>query len=176
VRALAAYRGLLRNRPLARLLGGEFVSGIGDWLYIVAILVVIYRESGDAAVVGLFGAARVVPYILLSIPAGFVADRFDRRLILLVTDLARGAAMLGMAWLVATDGPVFGIVALAILAACFSTFFYPAIGAYIPNLAQTSASSGRPTAPGRASTTSASSSARSSVASSSRSATSRSRS
>jgi MFS family permease len=134
VRALAAYRGLLRNRPLARLLGGEFVSGIGDWLYIVAILVVIYRESGDAAVVGLFGAARVVPYIVLSIPAGFVADRFDRRLILLVTDLARGAAMLGMAWLVATDGPVFGIVALAILAACFSTFFYPAIGAYIPNL------------------------------------------
>jgi MFS family permease len=134
VRALAAYRDLLKNRQLSRLLGGEFVSGIGDWLYIVGILVVIYRESNDAAVVGLFGAARVVPYVVLSIPAGFVADRFDRRLVLLVTDLLRGACMLGMAWLVATDGPVMGIVALAILAACGSTFFYPAIGAYIPNL------------------------------------------
>jgi MFS family permease len=134
VRALAAYRDLLQNRQLTRLLGGEFVSGIGDWLYIVGILVVIYRESNDAAVVGVFGAARVVPYVLLSIPAGLVADRFDRRLVLLVTDLLRGACMLGMAWLVATDGPVFGIVALAILAACGSTFFYPAIGAYIPNL------------------------------------------
>ena len=36
--------------------------------------------------------------------------------------------------IVATDGPVLAIVALAILAACGSTFFYPAIGAYIPNL------------------------------------------
>jgi MFS family permease len=135
VGALATYRGLLTNGPLTRLLGGEFVSAIGDWLYIVALLVVIYRESGSPLVLGLFGAARVIPYIVLSIPAGIAADRYDRRLILLVTDLARGAAMLGMAWVVATDGPVLALVVLSIVAACFSTFFYPAIGAYIPNLA-----------------------------------------
>jgi MFS family permease len=135
VRALAAYRGLLSNRPLTRLLGGEFVSAIGDWLYIVALLVVIYGETGDPLVLGLFGAARVMPYVLLSIPAGVVADRFDRRLILLVTDLARGAAMLLMGLIVALDGPIWALVALSILAACGSTFFYPAIGAYIPNLA-----------------------------------------
>ncbi len=134
--ALATYRGLLANRPLTRLLGGEFVSAIGDWLYIVALLVVIYRESGDPLVLGLFGAARVVPYIVLSIPAGVAADRFDRRLILLVTDLARGAAMLAMAWVVATDGPVWMLVVLSIVASSFSTFFYPAIGAYVPNLTE----------------------------------------
>lgn len=134
MRALAAYRSLLSNRPLSRLLGGEFVSGIGDWLYIVAILVVIYRESNDPAILGLFGAARVLPYVVLSIPAGIAADRYDRRMILLLTDLARGLCMLAIALLVATDGPVLGIVALAVLAACFSTFFYPAIGAYIPSL------------------------------------------
>ncbi len=133
---LAAYRGLLANRPLTKLLGGEFVSAIGDWLYIVALLVVIYRETGDPVILGLFGAVRMVPYVLLSIPAGILADRVDRRLILLVTDLARGACMLGMAWLVATDGPIWALVVLSILAACFSTFFYPAIGAYLPNLAE----------------------------------------
>ena len=111
------------------------MSAIGDWLYIVALLVVIYGETGDPFVLGLFGAARVVPYVLLSIPAGIVADRFDRRLILLVTDLARGAAMLAMGLIVALDGPIWALVALSILAACGSTFFYPAIGAYIPNLA-----------------------------------------
>jgi MFS family permease len=132
--ALAAYRALLGNRPLSRLLAGEFVSGIGDWLYIVGILIVIYTESQSAVVLGLFGAARVAPYVLLSIPAGIVADRFDRRLVLLVSDLFRGACMLGMAGLVAFDGPVWAIVTLAILAACGSTFFYPAIGAYIPSL------------------------------------------
>lgn len=42
VDGLRVYRELLGNRPLIRLLVGEFVSGIGDWLYIVAIFVVIY--------------------------------------------------------------------------------------------------------------------------------------
>jgi MFS family permease len=135
VSALAAYRGLLANRPLTRLLGGEFVSAIGDWLYIVAILVVIYRETADPTLLGAFGALRTLPYVVLSIPAGIVADRFDRRLILLVTDLARAGCMVGMGVLVATDGPVVAIIALSVLAACFSTFFYPAIGAYIPALA-----------------------------------------
>jgi MFS family permease len=134
MRALAAYRGLLANRPLAKLLGGEFVSAIGDWLYIVAILIVIYRATNDVTVLGLFGALRQLPYVVLSIPAGFIADRFDRRLILLVTDLLRGACMLAMAWLVAIDGPVLWIIAFSILAACGSTFFYPAIGAYLPSL------------------------------------------
>lgn len=134
MRALAAYRGLLANRPLAKLLGGEFVSAIGDWLYIVAILIVIYRATNDATLLGLFGALRQLPYVVLSIPAGFIADRFDRRLILLVTDLLRGACMLAIGWLVAIDGPVVWIIAFSILAACGSTFFYPAIGAYLPSL------------------------------------------
>ena len=132
--ALAAYRGLLSNRPLSLLLGGEFVSAIGEWLYVVAILIVIYSETGDPLVLGVFGALRSLPYVVLSIPAGFAADRFDRRLVLLVTDLLRGACMLAMAWLVAIDGPIAGIVGLAVLAACGSAFFYPTIGAYIPNL------------------------------------------
>jgi MFS family permease len=134
MRVIAAYRGLLTNRPLTKLLGGEFVSAIGDWLYIVAILIVIYRETNDATLLGLFGALRQLPYVVLSIPAGFVADRFDRRLILLVTDLLRGGCMVAMAWLVAVDGPVLPIIALSVLAACGSTFFYPAIGAYLPSL------------------------------------------
>ena len=71
VEALRVYRGLLANRPLTKLLLGEFISGIGDWLYIVAIFVVIYRQTNDAAAVGAFGAVRMIPYILLSIPGLF---------------------------------------------------------------------------------------------------------
>jgi MFS family permease len=136
VSGLRVYRELLSNRPLMRLLLGEFISGIGDWLYIVAIFVVIYRESGDASLVGAFGAIRLLPYVVLSVPAGFVADRFDRRLVLLVSDLYRGALMVVMAILVATGGPTLLIAALAILAASGSAFFYPAMGAYLPALAR----------------------------------------
>ena len=128
------YRELLRNGPLTRLLLGEFVSSIGDWLYLVALVVLVYEQTQDPVILGIVGAARMLPYILLSIPAGVIADRFDRRMVLLVSDLARAACMVVMAALVALDGPLVAIAAVAILAACFSTFFYPAIGALVPSL------------------------------------------
>ena len=132
--ALATYRGLLSNKALTRLLVGEFVSSVGDWLYLVALLVVVYRQSDDPVLLGLVGAARVLPYVFLSLPAGIAADRFDRRLVLFVTDIARGICMVALAWLVLTDGPLLGIVAVAITATCFSAFFSPAIGSYLPSL------------------------------------------
>ena len=133
---LRAYRQLLRNGPLTRLLVGEFVSSIGDWLYLVAILILVYQVTEDPFILGLVGAARVLPYLVLSIPAGIVADRFDRRLVLLSTDVARGLLMLVIAAIVFLDGPIWLVIALAIGGTCFATFFGPAIGAYLPNLVE----------------------------------------
>ncbi len=123
-----------RNPALARLLTGEFISGIGDWLYLVAILVVVYADSNSPVLLGIVGAARILPYVLLSVPAGIVADRFDRRMVLLVTDLARGLLMLVLVAAVIVDAPTTVIVAVSILAACFSTFFGPAIASLLPML------------------------------------------
>jgi MFS family permease len=131
---VGAYRRLLGNRPLTHLLAGEFISSIGDWLYLVALLIIIYERTQDGVLLGIVGAARVLPYVFLSIPAGIVADRFDRRMILLVTDLGRGALMVILAWLVTTDASIEAIVAVTILATCLSSFFGPAIGAYLPSL------------------------------------------
>ena len=110
------------------------MSSIGDWLYLVALVVLVYEQTQDPVILGIVGAARMLPYIVLSIPAGVIADRFDRRMVLLVSDLARAVCMVVMGVLVALDGPLVLIAAVAILAACFSTFFYPAIGALVPSL------------------------------------------
>ncbi|MFI5226100.1 MAG: MFS transporter, partial [Candidatus Limnocylindrales bacterium] len=131
---LRAYASLRVDGALVRLLVGEFISSIGDWLYLVAILVVVYERSNDAALLGIVGAARVLPYVIFSVPAGYIADHYDRRLVLLSTDLARGTIMVVMAVLVAVDGPLWAIVALSILATCFSSFFGPTIGAFLPTL------------------------------------------
>ena len=131
---ISTYRQLLRNRPQARLLIGEFVSSIGDWLYLVALVVLVYRETEDPVLLGIVGAARLLPYVLLSIPAGIVGDRFDRRYVLLVSDLVRAGCMVVLAVLVSVDGPLWAITAVAILAACFAPFFYPAFGALLPSL------------------------------------------
>ena len=72
---LGTYRELLRNGPLTRLFVGEFVSSIGDWLYLVALVVLVYQETQDPVVLGIVGAVRMLPYILLSIPAGIITDR-----------------------------------------------------------------------------------------------------
>jgi len=129
-----AYRGVLGNSALVRLFVGEFISGIGDWLYLVALLVIVYNESQDPLLLGIVGAARIIPYVLLSVPAGIIVDRFDRRLVLLVTDVARGLIMVALTIIVANDGPLLAVVGLAIFATCFSCFFRPAIGAYLPSL------------------------------------------
>lgn len=132
---LRTYLDLLRrNGALTRLLAGEFVSGIGDWLYLVAVLVVVYADSNSPVLLGIVGAARILPYVLLSVPAGIVADRFDRRMVLLVTDVARGILMLVLVGAVMVDAPTLVIVGVSILAACFSTFFGPAIAALVPTL------------------------------------------
>jgi MFS family permease len=139
--ALTAYRRVLRNPALARLLFGEFVSSIGDWLYLVALLVVVYEQTQDPLVLGIIGAARVLPYVLLSVPAGIAADRYDRRLILLSTDIIRGLIMIAIAAIVLLNGgesmgsgATLAVVVLAVLATCFSAFFSPAIGAFLPSL------------------------------------------
>ena len=132
---LTTYLDLFRrNRGLRQLLAGEFISGIGDWLYLVAIMVVIYSETQSPVLLGIVGAARILPYVLLSVPAGMAADRFDRRMVLLVTDIARGVLMVALAGAVIVGAPAAAIIGLAILAACFSTFFGPAIAALLPML------------------------------------------
>jgi MFS family permease len=129
---LRVYRGLLGNRALGRLLAGETISAIGDWLYLVAILVVVWNVSEDPLLLGVVGVARIVPYAILSVPAGIVADRFDRRLILIVSDLLRAGLMVVLGWLVTSGADVLLVVATAVLASCVATFWGPAIGAYLP--------------------------------------------
>ena len=131
---ITAYRTIAGNRNLLRLFFGEFVSNIGDWLYLVALLVIVYRESSDPFLLGLIGGARIIPYVVLSVPAGIIVDRYDRRAVLIITDIIRGLAMLGLAANTFLGGPVLLTVALAIFATCFAVFFRPSMGAYLPSL------------------------------------------
>ena len=131
---VATYRRLLGNGPLSRLLLGEFISLVGDRMYLVALFVLIYRETHDAAILAVVGAVRLVPYILLSIPAGIVADRSDRRYVLLVSDIGRFFCMLVLAALVVSGGSVIAISATALVAGSFTPFFHPAFRALLPSL------------------------------------------
>src|SRR4051812_45459278 len=94
------------NRPLRRLAAALAASQIGDWLYNVALLTVVYERTGSASWVALTTAARVVPIVVLAPLGGVVADRFARRRVMIASDVARMAMMAALALVAGAGLPV----------------------------------------------------------------------
>ncbi len=119
------------------------VSSVGDWLYLAALPILIYQATGDIALVGLVAAGRLLPWLILSIPAGVVVDRSASRNILIATESIRAALMGLMGILVVTDAPLGTILVAAVVAAGAGTFGMPAFGRLVPEVAADAAQLGR---------------------------------
>lgn len=88
---------LLARRPAFRRLWlGELVSLAGDWLSYVAVSVLALRSGHGALALSLVFAAHSLPAAAVSPVAGFFADRFDRRRLLVFVQLAQAALTLAM--------------------------------------------------------------------------------
>src|SRR5215212_7775511 len=111
--ALAAYRRVLAIREARALVGASAASQVGDWLYNAALLGYVFSATHSAAWVGAATIVRLLPYVLLGPFGGAVADRYQRRTVLLVGSLLRLAIMLVLAAVVAANGPVGGVIVLA---------------------------------------------------------------
>ncbi|MDP2232060.1 MAG: MFS transporter, partial [Actinomycetota bacterium] len=125
------YRRLLRNRRFRRLWVSQFVSGIGDWLVIGFLMPLVSTLSGGSsfAVAGIL-IAKIVPALFLSSVTGVFVDRFDRRRLMIATDLVRAALTL---LLLATNSLAL-IYLTVLLMETASLFFFPAKSALIPAL------------------------------------------
>src|SRR3954454_20925125 len=133
----ASVRGMLtalRHRRFARLLAALTVSSAGDWLYNLALLAFVYDRTGSSTWVGVTTAARVLPVVVAGPLGGVVADRFDRRRVMVASDVARTGLMGGLALLAATGGPVLLAPVLAALATLASTPHAPSVAASTPHL------------------------------------------
>jgi hypothetical protein len=140
--ALAVHRRVA-NAPLAALVLANGISAVGDWLYLTALPVLIYLRTGDAALLGLAAAGRLVPWLLLSLPAGIVADRLPKRAILVVSETTRCVLMLAIAVLCVTGGDLLAILVAATAAAAAGTFALPAQSGLAPQLARDAVELGR---------------------------------
>jgi MFS family permease len=136
VKRPSAIRRLARNRRLSAVLAAAALSSFGDWLYLAALPMVVYQATGDAALLGLAAAGRLLPFFLLSVPAGAIADRFDRRRVVIVAETARAAIMLLMAAIALLGGSAVALIVLATMSAAAGTFAMPAHLALIPELAR----------------------------------------
>ncbi len=122
----------LRFRDFRLLIGGRFVAQIGEMMVSVAIGWELYERTRDPLALGLVGLVQVVPVMLLSLPGGYVVDRYDRKRIVLITQLILILCSLMLAALSLTKGSLALIyVCLAAIGAA-RAFNNPAEGALTP--------------------------------------------
>ena len=123
---------LRRNRDFRRLFLASVISLGGDWFLFVAITGLILETTGKAVDVGLAILAQEAAFFIASPAAGVLADRLDRRKVMIVCDLARAA--LCVAFLAVGPSTVWLAYPLLAALSIFSAPFEPASSAAIPNV------------------------------------------
>jgi MFS family permease len=117
-----------------RLLVSLAVSSLGDWLYNVALLAFVYERTGSPTWLAFTTAARILPIVLLGPLGGVLADRHDRRHLIIASDLLCAALMVALAGIVAFGLPVVLAPLLAAAATRASAAHPPAVAASTPRL------------------------------------------
>jgi MFS family permease len=127
---------VLRQPDLRRFLAARFLVGMAAQVQTVAVGWQVFSVSGDPLDLGLVALSQFLPFILLILPAGHVADQYDRRRVQLVTYLLLAACsvvLLGLALAGIDDvRPIFAAMVLFGIARAFNQ---PTSQALLPNLA-----------------------------------------
>jgi MFS family permease len=135
--AATGYLALIRgNRNFRYLWFGQIVSLLGDWFNLIASasLIAQLTASSGLAIGGLF-VIRMLAIFLISPFAGAWADRYNRRTLLILTDIIRAVTVLGFL-LVREPGQVWLLYALTALQFAISGVFFPARAAILPDIVE----------------------------------------
>ena len=114
---------------------GELISSIGGGLTSFGLGVYIFQQTGSAASMSLITLLGFLPTLLLSVPAGVLADRYDRRLLMMIGD---GCSALGILFILICmmkgGASLIQICIGVLISAVFSALLEPAFRATITDL------------------------------------------
>ncbi|HTU29849.1 MAG TPA: MFS transporter [Solirubrobacteraceae bacterium] len=94
------------DRRFALLLSSLAVSSCGDWLYNVALLAIVFERTHSATWLAATTAARISPVVVFGPLGGALADRYDRRRLIITSDLLRASLMVALAGVVVAGLPI----------------------------------------------------------------------
>ncbi len=126
------------NRDFSKLWMAQVVSLLGDWFNTIVISAMIVQYTDGTGYQGIavsaFLIARMIPPLLMRPLAGVLADRFDRKGLLIISDVLRALAVLGL--LITTQGPEYLplIYVFTIIQFLVSSIFEPARNAIMPSV------------------------------------------
>ena len=126
---------LSRERDFRRLYLASFISLGGDWFLLVALFALALELTGSAVSVSLLIAAQEIPFFLMSPVGGHLADRLNRKALMVGADAIRAVLCLG--FLLVHDASTMWIAYLLLASiASFSAIFSPASSAAFPNMVE----------------------------------------
>jgi MFS family permease len=111
---------------------GQAVSGLGTWINYIGLNAYIYHVYGSGRVLGLFLLVRLLPALFFGSLGGILADRHDRRRIMITCDFAR--AILVLAFLFTTE--LWHFFVIGFLLSALDKIFIASQGAIIPDLVE----------------------------------------
>jgi MFS family permease len=126
-------RDLLRQRDFMLLLAGQFLSQLGDQFTLISAFTLVTDLSPSPLAMVIPAVSMALPQILFSLLGGVIADRWNRKLVMVSSDLMRALLVLGVILSYLT-GHLWILYIAAAALALVASFFYPARNATIPNI------------------------------------------
>ena len=127
-------RFALRSRSFGIFAVGNLVSQAGEWMTLVALNWAVLEFTGSALYLGLINACRMVPAFLLSVPAGVLADRSDRRKLLILLQTGIMPLTFCVGYLLAVASPFWLLAVVVTLRSILMAVVIPVRNSLIPNL------------------------------------------
>jgi MFS family permease len=128
---------LLRRGPFRRYIIGAAISDTGTWMQVMAQGWVVSTLTNKAIVLGLVNLAAGLPTLALTMYGGSLADRHDKRKILIATQVVQIVSALFLGYLVMTSSiQIWHVIILATVLGASIAFEMPAISALVPELVE----------------------------------------
>jgi MFS family permease len=122
----------LRHRDFRLLLTGRFLTSFAAEMLSFAISWELWLRTHSAYALGMVGLVQVLPILLLSLPAGHVADQYERKRIVVLAETLLAVCALGLGWLSYTEGSLILIYTLLLGIGISRAFNEPASSTLIP--------------------------------------------
>ncbi len=126
---------VLRNRSFRRIWTAQLISTIGDALTSLAAGIIVLERTHSVLSVGLMLMATAVPTLVVGLIAGIVVDRFDRKRIMVASDLIRAGLVATLPFLLTSTGSIVWLYVVVMLSSSVTQFFSPANESILPEIA-----------------------------------------
>ncbi len=121
---------VFRTPGFSRLFGAQFVSSLGDWTGLFAILAIASKVSTSGTGIGLVMVARMLPGLVLAPVGGALLDRWNRKTVMVSCDIGRAALLLILPFW----DDLLGLIVISFLIEVLTLMWGPAKDASVPNV------------------------------------------